>query len=244
MKEKQLDKNILYPTNEQLSLINDRIKIIKENIEDHAIKANRNINDIKLMAVTKTVPPEFINAAIMSGIDLIGENRVQELLSKKDSLLPCEKHMIGTMQRNKVKQIIGEVSLIQSVDSIHLAEEIDKRAAISNITADILLEVNIGGEESKSGASKEQVIELYHQISLYKNLRLRGLMSIPPMTQNNSNFKFFENMYKLFIDIKAKNYDNSNIDILSMGMSDDYGIAIEAGSTLVRLGTAIFGYRF
>lgn len=217
---------------------------IKENIKKAAVKSGRNPDDIILLAATKTVDAQVINHAIQAGVKYIGENRVQEFLSKKDSLISCHRHFIGHLQTNKVKDIIGEVELIHSVDSLRLAKEISKQAGKINKNMEILLEVNIGNEESKSGFAPEEVLSAAEEISKLPNIIIRGLMAIPPVvTDNEGNDKYFIKMNKLFIDISSKKIDNSNIDILSMGMSDDYAAAIEHGANLVRIGTALFGRR-
>ncbi len=217
---------------------------VSEEIAAAAIKSGRNPRDITLLAATKTVDTEIINYAINSGIDYIGENRVQEFLAKEPYYLPVHKHFIGHLQTNKVKDIIGKVELIHSVDSIHLANEIAKQSAKRGITSEILLEVNVGEEESKYGFSPDTVSQAAEQIASLDGVLLRGLMAIPPVcTLPNQNIKFFEQMYKLFIDIRSQKIHNSNIDILSMGMSDDFVSAIECGATMVRLGTALFGKR-
>lgn len=217
---------------------------IKENIRKAAIKSGRAPEDIILLAATKTVDAQVINHAIEAGIEYIGENRVQEFLSKKDDLIPCHRHFIGHLQTNKVKDIINEVELIHSVDSLRLAREISKQAEKCGKTVGILLEVNIGNEESKSGFAPEEALSAAEEISKLSGIIIRGLMAIPPViTDDGSNDKYFIKMHKLFIDISTKKIDNSNIDILSMGMSDDYAAAIEHGANLVRIGTALFGRR-
>ncbi|MBP3706937.1 MAG: YggS family pyridoxal phosphate-dependent enzyme [Clostridia bacterium] len=217
---------------------------IKKNIKIAAEKSGRSEKDIILLAATKTVDCETINYAINAGVKYIGENRVQEFLSKKDSLCECHRHFIGHLQTNKVKDIIEHVELIHSVDSVRLAREISKQSIKHNKTMDILLEVNIGAEESKSGFLEEELILAAEEISKLPSIRIRGLMAIPPvMESEGDNDKYFIKMKKLFIDIGSKKMDNSSIDILSMGMSDDYVAAIEAGSNLVRIGTALFGKR-
>lgn len=217
---------------------------IKENIKNAAIVSGRKAEDIILLAATKTVDVEVINHAIESGIEYIGENRVQEFLSKKDDLAPCHRHFIGHLQTNKVKDIINEVELIHSVDSIRLAKEISKQAEKHQKTMEILLEVNIGNEESKSGFAPQELFAAAVEISKMPNIIIRGLMAIPPIiTDCEGNDKYFIKMNKLFIDIRGKKIDNSNIDILSMGMSDDYAAAIKHGANCVRIGTALFGRR-
>jgi pyridoxal phosphate enzyme (YggS family) len=225
------------------SSIADNVKAIREKIAGAAIRANRSPGDVKLMAVTKTRPPQLVNAAIEAGVDFIGENRAQELLSKYGDyrLANTSIHFIGSLQRNKVRQIIDKVDLIQSVDSVKLAEEIDKRAAAAGKIMDVLIEVNIGGEESKSGARPEEAALLAQEIAGFSALRLRGIMTIPPFSATRSETeRFFYRTRQLFIDISGKKVDNSSVDILSMGMSDDFELAILHGSTLCRIGGALF----
>ena len=223
---------------------NENYKIIKENIAASAERSGRNENDIILLAATKTVDIRLINHAISSGIEYIGENRVQEFLSKLEEYAPVHKHFIGHLQTNKVKDIIGRVELIHSVDSYRLAQEISKKAVSRGITADILLEVNIGNELSKSGFSYEETEESVYKIAELDGINIKGLMTIPPVCDDDTlNRRYFEQMYKLFIDIGAKKIDNSSMEILSMGMSDDFDIAVEEGANLIRLGTALFGKR-
>ena len=207
-------------------------------------KSGRIMSDITLLAAIKTVDAETVNYAISKGIDYIGENKVQEFLSKNDKIVPAHRHFIGHLQTNKVKDIIDKVELIHSVDSEKLAKEISKQALKIGKTVDILLEINIAGEESKWGFTKDNLLESLNKISVLPGIRIRGLMAIPPICENSEeNRKYFKEMYKMFIDIRGNKIDNSNIDILSMGMSDDFDIAIEEGATLVRLGTALFGKR-
>ena len=227
--------------------ISENIKLIREKISASAIKSGRNYEDIKLMAVTKTVPVEYINYSIDNcGIDLIGENKVQEFLSKKDELHldGVEKHLIGHLQTNKVKKIVPLVDMIQSVDSLHLAEEISKQAVNNNLNMKILLEVNIGNEESKTGFEKSNFFEVMSQISELPMLTVNGIMTIPPICDDENELrKYFTTMSQYFYDIKEKNYKNFNMEILSMGMSGDYELAIECGANLVRIGSLIYGAR-
>ncbi len=227
--------------------ISENLKLIREKIEASAVKSGRNYEDIRLMAVTKTVPVEYINYSIDNcGINLIGENKVQEFLSKKDDLhlLGVEKHLIGHLQTNKVKKIVPLVDMIQSVDSLHLAEEISKQAVNNGLNMKILLEVNIGSEESKTGFDKVQFFEVMSQISELQGLTVNGIMTIPPICDNEKELRnYFTTMAEYFETIKEKKYKNFNMEILSMGMSGDYTQAIECGANLVRIGSLIYGAR-
>lgn len=226
--------------------IEHNLDAINEKIEKAALKSGRKREDIRLMAVTKTVDPVFINFALDYGIDLIGENRVQELLRKKPDLHldGVEKHLIGHLQTNKAGQIVGEVDMIESVDSLKIAKEIAKQSLKKGITTDVLLEINIGEEESKTGFSKTEFFENLHEISEIGAINIKGLMTVPPICDNEAELcKFFENIYGIFVDIKAKKLDNITMSILSMGMSGDYEQAILCGSNLVRIGSSIFGPR-
>ena len=229
-----------------LSDIEYNYKTIRENIYNSAVKAGRNPEEITFLAATKTVEPEYINYAISLGLDHIGENRVQELLSKYESydLNNTKLHMIGHLQSNKVRQIVGKVDMIESVDSLKLANEISHQSLKNNVKTDILVEVNIGGEESKSGISPDKLEELLYQIAELKAIKVKGLMTIPPICENKQKIcGYFENMRKLFLDISAKKIDNISMNVLSMGMSDDYCEAIAEGATMVRIGSALFGAR-
>ena len=226
--------------------IAENVAKIKEDMAKAAIRAGRDPKDILLCAATKMNDTENVRQAIAAGVDCCGENRVQELTQKlsENAYEGAPVHFIGHLQTNKVKQVVGKVSLIHSVDSQRLLEAINKEAAKQGICQDILLEVNIGNEESKSGFSPDQLPEVLSQIGSFENIRVRGLMAIPPICQNpTDNHKFFEKMCNLSVDITAKKYDNVSVEILSMGMSDDYEDAIACGSTMIRVGTAIFGSR-
>lgn len=226
--------------------IEENIKRIREKICAAAITSGRNEKDVRFMAVTKTVDPVYINHALKQGIDLIGENKVQEFLAKKDSLNldGVEKHLIGHLQSNKVRKIITEVDMIQSVDSVSVAEEIERQAEKNNMTANVLIEINVGDEASKTGMDKALFMESFAQIAEMKHISVKGLMTIPPICENQAELrKFFHEMYQLFIDIGSKNRDNVSMDILSMGMSHDFEEAILCGSNLVRVGSAVFGPR-
>lgn len=231
---------------EKLQSVEYNYRTIEDNISEAAEKSGRKREDITFLAATKTVTPEVINHAIDCGLRYIGENRVQELLSKYDdyNLTDCELQFIGHLQTNKVRQIIDKVSLIQSVDSVKLADEIARQAKIHSKTMDILVEVNIGREENKSGVYPEMLEELLCNIKDIDGIKVRGLMAIPPVCDEKSQVcKYFENMHRIFIDISAKRLDNISMDYLSMGMSDDYREAILCGANMVRVGSALFGKR-
>ncbi|PKM63400.1 MAG: YggS family pyridoxal phosphate-dependent enzyme [Firmicutes bacterium HGW-Firmicutes-21] len=218
-------------------------RMLKENIERITAEINGRAT---LLAATKTVPPKIINFAADCGIRVIGENRVNELLDKYDRIdrERIDIHFIGHLQTNKVKYIIDKVSLIHSLDSIKLAEEIDRRAYRADKLMDVLIEVNLANEVTKSGIPFEEIDIFVDKIRHFDNIRLCGLMAIPPKCENSQeNSLFFNKISKKFIDIFHKKVDNSNIGILSIGMSDDYMAAVESGSTLVRIGSAIFGNR-
>ena len=218
---------------------------VTERIARAARQAGRDPSEVTLLAATKTVPVEVINHAIASGVSLIGENRVQELCAKWDALdktVPV--HHIGRLQTNKVKMVVGKVGMIESVDSLRLAEEIARRSQALGVTTDVLVEINIGGEEAKSGVLPGHAEELLCAIAPLTGVRVRGLMAIPPLCETEAEIsRYFEKMYKLFIDFSAKNIDNITMEQLSMGMSGDYEAAVREGATIVRLGTALFGAR-
>ncbi len=225
-------------------IFNENYSRIKKEIAAAAVKSGRAPEDITLLAATKTVDVDIINHAIKNGIDYIGENRVQELTAKNDFYLPVHKHFIGHLQTNKVKYVIDKVELIESVDSVHLAKEISKEAKKRGICMDILLEINIGDEESKSGFRAEEVMEAAKEISKLGGIRIQGIMAIPPICEDEQILRgYFKKMHKLFVDIGNEKIDNSSMKILSMGMSDDFAVAIEEGANLVRIGTALFGKR-
>lgn len=223
------------------SIVSENLKRVQYNIAEAKAKYRNENDDVRLMAVTKTVPYEIVNSVIEQGVDLLGENRVQEYLDKKDHYdKNAEVHFIGHLQTNKVKYIVDSVKCIHSVDNLKLAAEIEKLAEKNGIVMNVLTEVNIGGEESKSGISTDMLDELVYGISEMKNIKLCGLMTIPPV--GNSEF-YFEKMQRIFEDLKAKKVYNVSMDILSMGMSADYVEAIKYGSNIVRVGSAIFGAR-
>ena len=222
-----------------LHFINDRIAAA-------AAKSGRTRADVRLMAVTKTVEPLFINHAIACGVDLIGENKVQEFLGKQPflNLEGVEAHLIGHLQTNKVRQILPHVSMIQSVDSLKLAKEIDKQCEKIDKIMPCLIEVNIANEESKTGLPQEELEGLLEEMSRMEHIRVDGLMTIPPICEEKEKLcDYFYKMHEMFVDIGRKKIDNINMQILSMGMSSDYAEAIECGATLVRIGSSIFGPR-
>ena len=226
--------------------IAENVAIIKENIAKAAIAAGRDPKDILLCAATKMNDPDAIRQAIAAGVDCCGENRVQELVAKQaqNAYDGVPVHFIGRLQTNKVKQVVGNVSLIHSIDRRNLLEAVQKEAARQGITQDILLQVNIGHEDSKGGFWEDELLSLLPEMTNFPNLRVKGLMAIPPICENfTGNDEFFQKMYNLSVDIGAKKYDNVSVGIMSMGMSDDYIGAIRFGSTMIRVGTAIFGAR-
>ena len=226
--------------------IAENVARIKQEMAAAAIAAGRDPKDILLCAATKMNDSENVRQAIAAGVDCCGENRVQELTQKlsENAYEGAPVHFIGHLQTNKVKQVVGKVSLIHSVDSQRLLEAINKEAGKQGIIQDILLEVNIGDEDSKSGFSTQTLWETLEKIGDFSNIRVRGLMAIPPICQNpTDNHKFFQEMCNLSVDITAKTYHNVSVDIMSMGMSDDFADAIACGSTMIRVGTAIFGSR-
>jgi len=201
---------------------------------------------VTLLAATKTVPAEYINYAADCGLKVIGENRVNELLEKYDDIdkTRLDIHFIGHLQTNKVKYIIDKVSLIHSVDSLRLAEEISRRALAKGIVMPVLVEINIGGEESKSGIPPEHTLDFVRQIATLKGISVHGLMAIPPKCDDvDKNIAIYKKLSKIFIDISAQNVDNVNMRILSAGMSGDWQTAIAHGANMVRIGSGIFGNR-
>lgn len=227
------------------SYVAENVKRVQDEINEACIKYGRDPKDVILMGVSKTQPIEKLEVAYNAGITLFGENRVQELVRKADFFqthnVPC--HIIGTLQTNKVKYLPPLTDTIQSVNSLKLANEIEKQYGKAGKKANICLEINIGDEDSKSGIPYSQTMELVHQLSEYKNLTVKGLMCIPPIDDTEEVRKYFSQMHKLFVDISDKKLDNIDMCILSMGMSGDYPWAIAEGSTLVRVGTGIFGAR-
>ena len=226
--------------------IAENIAAIRAKMDAAAIAAGRDPKEIKLCAATKMNDADSVRQAIAGGVDLCGENRVQELTAKQkeNAYEGAPVHFIGQLQTNKVKQVVGKVDVIQSVDRLNLLEAIQKEAAKQGIIQDIFLEVNIGNEESKSGFKASEVLPLLEHIGEYPNIFVRGLMTIPPVSKKiGDNRKFFQEMLQLSVDISAKKYDNVLVECLSMGMSDDFEDAVACGSTMIRVGTAIFGAR-
>lgn len=226
-------------------MITKQLALVKRNIEDACKRVNRNSSEVTLIAVSKTKPVEMIVEAIAAEQQHFGENKVQELVNKYDELPEDLKwHMIGHLQRNKVKYIVDKVELIHSVDSLKLAEEINKEALKRKICVPILIEVNVAAEESKFGLACDETIDLVRAVAMLPGVKIEGLMTIAPFVENpEENRMVFRQLKQLGVDIKAKNINNVNVDVLSMGMTGDYEVAIEEGSTMVRVGTGIFGYR-
>ena len=229
-------------------LMEDRLHAVQEAIAQAARRAGRDPGDITLCGATKTQSDDTIRAAIAAGLQVCGENRVQELCAhlESDAYAGAEQvHFIGHLQTNKVNKVVGRVELIHSVDSLHLLQAIDKQAAKLGIVQDILLQVNIGGEESKGGVAPEGLEALANAACAMEHVRLRGLMAIPPVAHEpGANTHYFVKMRQLFVDMRAKiAHNESSMDCLSMGMSGDYEDAIAQGATLVRVGTAVFGPR-
>ena len=226
--------------------IAENVSRIRQEINRSAIAAGRDPGEIQLCAATKMNRADAVRQAIAAGVDCCGENRVQELTEKlsQDAYRGAPVHFIGHLQTNKVRQVVGKVDLIQSVDSLRLLRAINAEAAKQGIVQSVLLEVNIGQEESKSGFLAEEIPDLPEKCGEFSNICIKGLMAIPPISHNSGdNVKFFQKMSQLYVDIRRKKYDNVMVDCLSMGMSDDFTDAVRWGSTMVRVGTAIFGAR-
>lgn len=226
--------------------IAENVAAIRAAMESAARDTGRDPKEIKLCAATKMNDAAAVRQAIAAGVDVCGENRVQELTQKlgEKAYVGAPVHFIGHLQTNKVRQVVGKVDLIQSVGSLHLLEAVNKEAARQNLRQDILLEVNIGEEAAKTGFAASEILPLIDKIDSFSNICVRGLMAIPPISENpGDNSKFFLKMREIYVDIRAKKKDNVLVDCLSMGMSGDYLDAIRCGSTMVRIGTAIFGER-
>ena len=226
--------------------IEENVEKVLEEIAAAARAAGREPGEVALCAATKMNDAQAVRRAIAAGVRICGENRVQELTAKlaDNAYAGAQVHFIGHLQTNKVKQVVGKVDLIQSVDSEHLLAAISWEAQKQGLCQDILLEVNIGEEAAKSGFAEKDILPLVDRIDSFSNIRLRGLMAIPPISRNpGDNLKFFLKMRQIYVDIRAKKNDNVSVDCLSMGMSGDFADAVAAGSTMVRIGTAIFGAR-
>ena len=218
---------------------------VVENVKNACAHSGRNFQDITIIAVSKTKPLSDIEELITHGITEFGENKVQEMVDKYEHVSkPVNWHLIGHLQTNKVKYIVDKACLIHSVDSVHLAKEIEKEAAKKDVVVNILLEVNIAQEETKFGIQKEEVYALIDAIKDMPHIHVEGLMTIAPFVENpEENRGYFREMHQLLLDIKSKCIDHINMSVLSMGMTNDYEIAVEEGATMIRVGTAIFGAR-
>lgn len=223
----------------------ENLKTIRERVDAACERAGRRPEEVALIAVSKTKPLSMLQEAYEAGARDFGENKVQEILEKYPEMPEDARfHMIGHLQTNKVKQVVGKAVLIHSVDSLHLAEKIEQEAAKRDLTADILLEVNVAREESKFGLRLEEVIPLLEEVKNLPHVRVRGLMTIAPNVENpEENRKHFKKLYQLYVDIKSKNIDNGTMSVLSMGMTGDFEVAVEEGATMIRVGTGIFGSR-
>ena len=227
-----------------MSAISGNLDKIRLLIKKAAEKSGRTQDDVTLIAVTKTYSPDAINEAIDCGVTDIGENKVQEIVDKYDSVKSVRWHLIGHLQTNKVKYIIDKVHMIHSVDSIRLMDEIERQAQKHNVTMNILIQINISGEESKFGISPEELECMLIHAGTLKNVKVCGLMTILPKVDTEISLRLhFVNIKRIFLDISKKKYDNVDMQYMSMGMSGDYEIAIEEGSNMVRIGRAIFGER-
>ena len=226
--------------------IAENVAVVRQNIARAALEAGRNPAEIRLVAASKMNDAARVQEAIAAGVEICGENWVQEMLEKNASgaYAGAELHFIGHLQKNKVRQVVGLAALIHSVDSLELAAEIDRIARKRGLIQDVLLEVNIGGELSKSGFPPKEIAGALEKIPAFGGLRVRGLMAIPPICSSpEDNRPFFLRMKQLFVDNERKKYDNVSMDFLSMGMSGDYAEAVACGASMVRVGTAIFGAR-
>ena len=225
--------------------IGENIRNVRERIARAALTAGRNPEDVPLVGASKMNGADACRAAIAAGIDALGENRVQEMTAKlaEHAYDGAPLHFIGHLQRNKVRQVVGRAALIQSAGSLELLAEIQRQAEKLNIVQEVLLEVNIGGEESKSGFSPHELYPAAETVRTFSHVRVRGLMTIPPIAEKpHGNLPYFEKVAQLYVDINRNLYDN-DFKYLSMGMSDDFEDAIAAGATMVRVGSAIFGHR-
>ncbi|WP_270652671.1 YggS family pyridoxal phosphate-dependent enzyme [Blautia massiliensis (ex Durand et al. 2017)] len=226
-------------------MVAENLAQVQKNINESCTKINRDPNEVTLIAVSKTKPVEMLKEAYDAGARVFGENKVQEIVDKYDQMPSDVKwHMIGHLQRNKVKYIVDKVAMIHSVDSLRLAETIEKEAAKKAVIVPILIEVNVAQEESKFGLKPEEVLPLIEQIADFSHIRIKGLMTIAPYVDNaEENREIFRELKKLSVDIAAKNINNVTMSVLSMGMTGDYMVAVQEGATMVRVGTGIFGAR-
>lgn len=228
-----------------MSEIRDNLEIVRRRIEEACQRAGRDASEVTLIAVSKTKPVPMLEEAYEGGARDFGENKVQEIQAKYGSLPDDVRwHMIGHLQRNKVHQVLGKAVLIHSVDSLRLARQIEEEAAKKNMEVDILLEINVAKEESKYGFFMEDAEAAIREISTFPRVHIRGLMTIAPFVENpEENREIFKKLYEFAVDIGRKNIDNVTMDVLSMGMTGDYEVAVEEGATMVRVGTGIFGER-
>ncbi len=226
-------------------MISDNIKKIQKNIEKSCQKAGRDPKEVTLIAVSKTKPIPMLEEAYQAGSRDFGENKVQEIMDKHPALPEDIRwHMIGHLQRNKVKYIVDKVALVHSVDSLRLAEELSRQAGKKQAEIDVLVEVNIAEEESKFGTSRAEAIQLVEEMAKLPHIHVKGLMTIAPFVEDpEENRKYFRQIKELSVDITKKNIDNVSMSVLSMGMTNDYMVAVEEGATMVRVGTGIFGER-
>ena len=235
----------LYFKGEISEMLAENLQNVEERIQAACARANRDRNEVTLIAVSKTKPVSMLEEVYAEGIRCFGENKVQELTEKHDKLPSDVKwHMIGHLQRNKVKYIVDKVDLIHSVDSVRLAETIEQEAVKKDVIVPVLVEVNVAEEDSKFGLKVNEVLSIIEEISKFPHIRIKGLMTIAPYVENpEENRPIFARLRKLSVDIAEKNIDNVSVEILSMGMTNDYEVAIEEGATMVRVGTGIFGER-
>lgn len=221
--------------------IAQNIEKIRSDIKEACEISGRNYDDITILGVTKTVGPDDIMCAVNEGITELGENRVQEFLEKYDKIPNVKWHIIGHLQTNKVKYIIGKTKLIHSVDSVKLAEEIERLSKKAGVITDILIEVNISGEETKSGISENEILPFLEKAENFSNVKVKGFMTMAPKFAPEDEIRqIFKKLYKIFVDISQKKYNNISMEYLSMGMSSDYVIAVEEGANIVRIGSKIF----
>lgn len=229
-----------------MSTIAENVMLTKQRIAQAAIRAGRSPEEVRLCAATKMNDAARVREAVAAGVDICGENRVQELTEKfeQGAYEGCPLHFIGHLQKNKVKYLVGRVQLIESVDCLELLETIDKRAQSMGLRQEVLLEVNIGREEAKSGFAPEELMQVMPEMARFSSISVRGLMAIPPICEKTEEIRaYFRQMKQLFVDIGAKKYDNVSMDFLSMGMTADFETAIEEGANIVRVGSGIFGAR-